>query len=53
MQRDDFVVDDGIDGYADNGMDEWEATKDAADQSEEDDEHARRRKWLDMSPRLF
>ena len=24
LQRDDFVVDDGVGGYMDNGMDEWE-----------------------------
>ena len=23
LQRDDFIVDDGIEGYADNGMDDW------------------------------
>lgn len=23
LQRDDFIVDDGVDGYADNGMDDW------------------------------
>ena len=24
LQRDDFIVDDGVEGYADNGMDDWE-----------------------------
>ncbi len=24
LDRDDFVVDDGVDGYADNGMDDWD-----------------------------
>ena len=23
LQRDDFIEDDGVDGYADNGMDDW------------------------------
>ena len=23
LKRDDFIVDDGVDGYADNGMDDW------------------------------
>ena len=23
LQRDDFIVDDGVEGYADNGMDDW------------------------------
>lgn len=43
LQRDDFVVDDGIDGYADNGMDEWEATKDLTEDQDEDDELVKRR----------
>ena len=24
MAKDDFVVDDGVEGYLDNGMDDWE-----------------------------
>jgi DNA polymerase alpha subunit A len=24
LERDDFVVDDGVEGYADNGMDDWD-----------------------------
>ena len=23
LQKDDFIVDDGVEGYADNGMDDW------------------------------
>lgn len=36
-------MDDGIDGYADNGMDEWEATKDLTEDQDEDDELVKRR----------
>ncbi|KAF8585711.1 DNA polymerase alpha catalytic subunit [Ramaria rubella] len=43
LQRDDFVVDDGIDGYADNGMDDWEAVKDSGGDQSEGDEHTRKR----------
>lgn len=24
LQKDDFIVDDGVEGYADNGMDDWD-----------------------------
>ncbi|TFK68725.1 hypothetical protein BDN72DRAFT_948057 [Pluteus cervinus] len=40
LQRDDFVVDDGVDGYMDNGMDDW---MDEA-KEESDDEGAKRPK---------
>lgn len=47
LQRDDFVVDDGIDGYADNGMDEWESARNGAEnQSEEDEGFVSRREWF-------
>ncbi|KAK0497423.1 hypothetical protein EDD18DRAFT_1162173 [Armillaria luteobubalina] len=34
LQRDDFVVDDGVDGYMDNGMDDW-AEAEAYDSDED------------------
>jgi DNA polymerase alpha subunit A len=36
LERDDFVVDDGVEGYADNGMDDW-------DQASSEDEGARKK----------
>ncbi|EJD07472.1 uncharacterized protein FOMMEDRAFT_137775 [Fomitiporia mediterranea MF3/22] len=36
LQRDDFIVDDGVDGYADNGMDDW-----GEDQGMESDEEVK------------
>ncbi|KAF8507515.1 hypothetical protein BU17DRAFT_78091 [Hysterangium stoloniferum] len=43
LQKDDFVEDDGVDGYADNGMDDWGEPRRDGDESEEDDKFARRR----------
>lgn len=42
LLKDDFVVDDGIGGYTDNGMDDW--TGGDMDQEESDDEEIIRRK---------
>ncbi len=45
LQRDDFVVDDGVGGYNDNGMDDFEE----ADEYESEDERDRKHKkkgWL-------
>jgi DNA polymerase alpha subunit A len=39
LQRDDFVVDDGVGGYMDNGMDDWTGQDDA---DEEDDLRSRK-----------
>ncbi|KAF8552703.1 hypothetical protein OG21DRAFT_1511107 [Imleria badia] len=36
LQRDDFVVDDGIGGYMDNGMDDWTGQADADEEDDED-----------------
>ncbi|KAG6865128.1 hypothetical protein C0991_004969 [Blastosporella zonata] len=36
LQEDDFVVDDGVAGYMDNGMDDWTGGRDDADDSDED-----------------
>lgn len=41
LQRDEFVVDDGVDGYMDNGMDDW---GDNDEQDEESDDEIRRKK---------
>jgi len=47
LQQDDFVVDDGIGGYADNGMDDWgQAEVDDAHASEEDDAYIKKRRSL-------
>jgi len=35
LQKDDFVVDDGVSGYMDNGMDDW-GQQDADDESAEE-----------------
>lgn len=36
LQRDDFIVDDGVAGYADNGMDDWDdAGREHIDSDEE------------------
>ena len=40
LARDDFVVDDGIGGYMDNGMDDWGG----ADENMSDEEDLRRSK---------
>lgn len=42
LQRDDFVVDDGAEGYVDNGMDDWAGGND--DEVEESEDEADRRK---------
>lgn len=39
LQKDDFVEDDGVDGYMDNGMDDWTGGGDSQD---EEEEHNRR-----------
>jgi DNA polymerase alpha subunit A len=36
LAKDDFVVDDGIDGYMDNGMDDWGADDEEAVHSDEE-----------------
>jgi DNA polymerase alpha subunit A len=35
LQRDDFIEDDGVGGYADNGMDDWGADDVGAEEEEE------------------
>lgn len=40
LQRDDFVVDDGAEGYIDNGMDDWSG---GDEEFEEDYEEERNR----------
>ncbi|KAF9266691.1 DNA polymerase alpha catalytic subunit [Marasmius fiardii PR-910] len=35
LQKDDFVVDDGVDGYMDNGMDDWMDQEDYPESEEE------------------
>lgn len=42
LQQDDFVVDDGVSGYMDNGMDDWTGGNDQEDES--DDEQLQRKK---------
>lgn len=40
LQKDDFVEDDGVDGYMDNGMDDWTGGGDSQDEEEEHDRRA-------------
>lgn len=42
LQRDDFVDDDGADGYVDNGMDDWEANEPEYEASEDESEKRKR-----------
>lgn len=35
LAKDDFVVDDGVDGYNDNGMDDWDQRNEAVDSDED------------------
>ncbi|KIK93692.1 hypothetical protein PAXRUDRAFT_12489 [Paxillus rubicundulus Ve08.2h10] len=44
LQKDDFVVDDGVSGYMDNGMDDWTGQDDAHEEDEEDDDYYSRKK---------
>jgi len=43
LQKDDFIVDDGISGYMDNGMEDW-MEEDQQDESEE--EYDKKRKSM-------
>jgi len=36
LAKDDFVVHDGVDGYDDNGMDDWDEQNEVADSDEDD-----------------
>lgn len=42
LQRDDFVVDDGAEGYVDNGMDDWTGGDEERYDSEEEDSRTSR-----------
>lgn len=44
LQKDDFVVDDGVSGYMDNGMDDWTGAEKDEDEDDEDDEYETRKK---------
>jgi hypothetical protein len=46
LDQDDFVVDDGVDGYADHGMDDW----DREDSDREREETRRRTKSSGLLP---
>ncbi|KAJ3722638.1 DNA polymerase family B-domain-containing protein [Lentinula raphanica] len=43
LQRDDFVEDDGVDGYADNGMEDWSGGEDGYRDSEEEMEEQKKK----------
>ncbi|KAJ3994278.1 DNA polymerase family B-domain-containing protein [Lentinula boryana] len=43
LQRDDFVEDDGVDGYADNGMDDWSGGEEVYRESDEETEHTKKK----------
>jgi DNA polymerase alpha subunit A len=42
LEESDFVVDDGVGGYMDNGMDDWTGGNDEAEESEEEIETRRK-----------
>jgi DNA polymerase alpha subunit A len=44
LQKDDFVVDDGVSGYMDNGMDDWTGAEKDEDEDEDDDEYETKKK---------
>ncbi|KIJ65181.1 hypothetical protein HYDPIDRAFT_27902 [Hydnomerulius pinastri MD-312] len=44
LQKDDFVVDDGVGGYMDNGMDDWTGQEDADEEDEEEEVYSSRKK---------
>src|ERR1700742_3366140 len=46
LDQDDFVVDDGVDGYNDHGMDDWD--REDSDKQEEDDAPRNRNKTSGM-----
>lgn len=50
LAKDDFVVDDGIDGYNDNGMDDWDEQERPIDSDEDDYRSA---KCVSFLPRLL
>ena len=52
LAKDDFVVDDGVDGYNDNGMDDWDEQNEVAD-SDEDDYRSARCVSLHFSPLIL
>lgn len=47
LQKDDFVVDDGVGGYMDNGMDDWTGGRedDGDDESEEELDRKKKGAW--------
>lgn len=49
LQKTDFVVDDGAEGYMDNGMDDWEGEA----MSEDDDFEIRQKRLLFILSRLY
>lgn len=53
LQRDDFVVDDGAEGYVDNGMDDWVGGDEEVDPQESDEEEKRKSTRLSPSFLLF
>jgi DNA polymerase alpha subunit A len=53
LQRDDFVVDDGAEGYVDNGMDDWVGGDEDVDRQNSDEEEKRKSTRLSLSFPLF
>lgn len=53
LQRDDFVVDDGAEGYVDNGMDDWVGGDEEMDRQDSDEEEQRKSTRLSLSFPLF
>lgn len=50
LQKDDFVVDDGVGGYMDNGMDDWTG---AENDDEDYDEYETKKKGTDTCIRTL
>ncbi|KAG2067603.1 hypothetical protein BDR04DRAFT_1104760 [Suillus decipiens] len=44
LQKDDFVVDDGVNGYMDNGMDDWTGAEKDEEEDEEEEEYETKKK---------
>lgn len=53
LQRDDFVVDDGAEGYVDNGMDDWVGGDEEMDRQDSDEEEQRKSTRFSLSFPLF
>ncbi|EIW79037.1 hypothetical protein CONPUDRAFT_126817 [Coniophora puteana RWD-64-598 SS2] len=51
LQKDDFVVDDGVDGYMDNGMDDWAGGEEDEEEDEQEQYARKKAKKEQVKPR--